>query len=414
MTREILNKPNQLIGIKAEKRITTTQRKAYNVLLKVAQKEIKFSKLSEIEISKDRLYWFEVDVNTVHGVAGVNNKNLDYIYEELKRLMGIIVTVREEDNPDNWEAFSILPKIRKENNVYQFALFGNLTEALKKQDYFTTLDLLMIQSLSSQYAVIFYELAVRYQKYKIPKMSIAEVREITNTQNKYSRFEAFRRRVLDITCEEISEKTDIILTYKTEKKGKRIAFIDFEIKRKYKDIVEIETKEIKEIKEYSEQVLELFELLPDEEQVKSNKEILSKLLNKYDFELIKSDIIYAKKQDTQKFMAYLSKSCQSGHYSKVELEKQQRKKEVQQKAKTYRQEQQIILQKIKLEAWELAKEKYLELGDEEKKNYLKGYELLLPMFKSTKEDYIISAIQTEIEESLKQEQGIYWVEEKKD
>jgi len=245
-------------------------------------------------------------------------------------------------------------------------------------------------------------------------MSIEKVREITNTQEKYSRFEAFRRRVLDSACEEISEKTDIILTYKTEKKGRRIAFIDFEVKKKHKGLVEIETKEKKEIKEYSKQVLELFELLPVEEQVASNKEILSKLLNKYDFKLIKSDINYAKKQDTHNFIAYLSKSCQAGHYSKVELEKQQKRKETKRKAEVYREEKQKKLKQIKVEAQKLAKEKYLKLKDEEKEIYLKGYDMLLPMFKTTKEDYIISAIQTEVEESLKQEQGIYWVEEKKD
>jgi hypothetical protein len=107
----------------------------------------------------------------------------------------------------------------------------------------------MINSLDSQYSIIFYELAVEYQKYKIPKMSIERVRQITNTQDEYKRIESLKRRVLDKACEEISQKTDINLSYTTEKRGRRIAFIDFEVKKKHKGLVEIETKEKKEIKE---------------------------------------------------------------------------------------------------------------------------------------------------------------------
>jgi len=63
-------------------------------------------------------------------------------------------------------------------------------------------------------------------------MSIKELRKRTSTKNKYKRFYNFKVNILDKTCEEINKKTDIILRCSMEKKGRRIAFVDFEIEKK--------------------------------------------------------------------------------------------------------------------------------------------------------------------------------------
>jgi hypothetical protein len=63
-------------------------------------------------------------------------------------------------------------------------------------------------------------------------MTVEEVRNITHTQKEYKRFYDFKKYVLDTACKEISEKTDIMLSYITEKKGRKISHIDFSIKSK--------------------------------------------------------------------------------------------------------------------------------------------------------------------------------------
>ncbi|MBN2837189.1 MAG: replication initiation protein [Fusobacteriaceae bacterium] len=225
MNKEKLNKPNELISIITDKSISLTQRKAYNIFLKYAQNLLKF------EDYKDNV--FKIECSLLHKNANINNKNLDYVYkEELENLMTTVVEIVDKDNPKNWKAFTLLSYIEKKDNYYYYELNQFIIHSLIEQNFFTPLNLIIINSLSSQYSIILYELAIRYQKYKIPKMTVEEIRNITHTQKEYKRFYDLKKYVLDAACKEISEKTDIILSYTTEKKGRRISHIDFSIQSK--------------------------------------------------------------------------------------------------------------------------------------------------------------------------------------
>ncbi|OCL28587.1 hypothetical protein U472_00525 [Orenia metallireducens] len=406
MKREILNKPNQLIGLKTTEVITATQRKIYNVFLKTAQQEVKFGILKNKDIDEDKTYWFEIDYDIAHNIAGANNKNLNYIEDEMKRLIKIMVEITDKKNGTWEDAFSLLPRIKKEGKKYKFMLIGNIVKALREQNYFTHLDLMRIQNLSSQYSVILYELAIKYQKVEIPKMSIEKFREITNTENKYSTMKGLRRRVLNPACEEISEKTDIILDYKTEKKGRRIAYIKFKLERKNDEsISNIEEKKVKNKEQiYSQQVLELFQLLPSLEQVEANKRELAKLLKEHSLKYLKADIDYTKKAQPDNFMGFLKASCQSGHYSNAELEKEKHKEELLRQRKEEERRKQKLEKKIKQKAKEKAYENYEKLSAKTLEQYGQKYEALPKMLKDkiTKKEFIIGALEEETEQEFRE------------
>ncbi|PRX23152.1 replication initiator protein [Orenia metallireducens] len=393
MKKEMLNKPNQLISIIPEQKVTTTQRKAYNSFLKYAQRKLKF------EDYKENI--FKIPYNELHKRANLKNKNTEYIYQELEGLMKTTVKIVDKENPDNWKAFTLLSYIERKDDFYYYELNHFIINALKEQQFFTPLNLMMIKSLDSQYSIIFYELAIRYQKYKIPKMSIEEVRKLTNTESEYKRFYNFRKRVLDMACEEISEKTDIKLSYSTEKRGRRIAFIDFKIEKKQEEIgIEIKVKE----QSYSPQVLELFQLLPSLEQIEANKRELAQLLKEHSLKYLKADIEYAKKTQADNFMGFLKESCAGGHYSSVKLEKQERKEELARQQEQKEQKKKELEKKIKQKAHQKAKEKYEQLSEKEIASYAKDYESLPKMLKEkvSKEEFVLRAIEEEIEKDLKE------------
>lgn len=422
MKKQILNKPNELISLLPRESISVIQQKSYNVFLVEAQTQVKFNNEEKYtDINKGNKYLFNITFKELVDMAGIDKKDYEYIKEELQKLMEIVVEVVDKENKNNWSLFHLLECVDKEEDMFEYSLNWRIVEALKNCDFFTKLDLQEISKLKCKYSVILYEMAIRYKKFKIPKMTIQEFRKRTNTEDTYDRIYDLKKHVLDKACKEITKKTDIKLSYDTEKRGRRIAYIDFYIENKaqiqsnkqVQELKEIEAQ-IREKEDYSNKVLFLFEQLPKDEQIEVNKSRLSKLLTKHNFEYIKEDIKYAKKQKPKNFMPYLISSCNLGHYSRTELQKQKVRKETKQKIEHHKQQKQELLEKIKLEAQKLAKEKYSKLESEEKKNYLKGYDMQLPFFKTTKENYIIDAIQTEIENNLKQEQGIYFIEEKKD
>jgi len=400
LKNEILNKPNQLINLIPDKTITVTERKAYNIMLKYAQEKLKFENFEGNT--------FQIPRYILHKRANLKNDNNDYIYERLENLMRTVVRIfREKNNKKEWQkSFTLLSSIeRTDDDYYEFELNNHIINSLKNQTFFAPLDLMIINSLASQYSIIFYELAIQYKKYKIPKMSIEEVRGLTNTQDIYKQFYDFRKRVLDVACEEISEKTDIVLSYKTEKIGRRIAFIDFEIEKKKKIPVKLETK-VEEPKDYSAEVLELFQLLPKDEQVESNKRELAKLLAGHSFRYLKADIEYAKEFNPDNFMGFLKASCKGGHYSTAELEKKAKEEELARKKAEAERKRKELEERIEKKAREMALERYEMLSEVELESHNQEYEKMTEVvpekFRPNKEDYIIGALEDKFKEELRE------------
>ena len=225
MKKEItLNKPNELITIISKKEVLISQRKAYNLFLKYAQNLIKLQNY-EGNI-------FKIECNELHDYAELKHKDLKYIEEKLTELMEIIIKIKDRNNPQNWKPCTLLSYIEKKGDYYYYELNNFILKALKEQDFVTPLNLLIINSLTSNYSIIFYEIAMRYHKLKIPRMRLEEIRELTNTEDKYKETKYFTKFVLDFACKEISEKTDINLTYTSKRTGRRISHIDFIIEKK--------------------------------------------------------------------------------------------------------------------------------------------------------------------------------------
>lgn len=149
--------------------------------------------------------------------------------EELKELREITIKIKE--NKSNWKYFSILSYLEKKEDFYYFKFTSYIINLIKENKIKNFLDEIAIKSLNSKYSEYIY---IFYLKEKnILKLSIEKLRNITNTENSYKRIRDLKDNVLNIACNEISEKTDIEISYKTEKIGKRIAFINFEINNKY-------------------------------------------------------------------------------------------------------------------------------------------------------------------------------------
>lgn len=72
-----------------------------------------------------------------------------------------------------------------------------IRESIVNNDYYTAIDMLTIRSLSGKYSIILYEVALRYEKVKIPKMSIEEFRELTGTTDCYKDFRGSGSRAFD-------------------------------------------------------------------------------------------------------------------------------------------------------------------------------------------------------------------------
>ena len=356
------NKPNQLISVIPKEKLNLIQQKSYNVLLKLSQEHLMSKDNYVEEINKDTRYSFTIRCNDLEKKAGLGQQDYNYLEQSLKELCTILVEVKDQEKENTRDAFTLLERISRKGNKFEFSLDWMLIKMLKENTYFTNLNLAEIAKLKSKYSVILYEMVKRYYSnnnpnVEIPQMSIKELREITNTEKIYDKFYALRRRVLDRACNEISEKTDMILDYKTEKPGRKITHIQFNAHKKRKH-ENIEKKQ----KDYTQNVLELYKLLPQKEQIESNKETLAELLKNYEYRYIQYSIKYAKKFNLKNFMLFIVDSCKNGHFDKAMLEKEKelakkKRKEELKKKKAKKERQKLMEEIVTTKCENLAEEK---------------------------------------------------------
>lgn len=401
---EILKKPNQVIMLNNGE-ITASQRKIYTTILYQAQQELK-------KDNKKTYFTFNyMELKEKAGTISTNNWSLKKDIQVLKR-----VEIETSDDKDNWGGFSLISDYRKLKDSIEIELPRTIRESIVNNDYYTAIDMLTIRSLSGKYSIILYEVALRYEKVKIPKMSIEEFRELTGTTDCYKDFRDIRIKVLEYAIKEINEKTDIILSYDLSKKGMKVTHIKLKMSKKKKEeepIQEVEKVEIVNPKnkventvEYSDEVLNLFDLLPDFERVESRKKEIAELLKEHTFNYLKSDIEYCNEQRPEKYWSYFVKSVNSGHFSAVEIEKAEKIKE-QKKEKEQREIKEIERQEMEKEQInELAEKVYNALTEEMMEEYTEksGYEKLPVKFRKNfnLKDMIMVLIKKEIEEEMKE------------
>lgn len=102
------------------------------------------------------------------------------------------------------------------------------------EQHFTSYEIKQVSQLTSRYAVRLYELLIAWRSVgKTPLFEIKEFREQLGVEDsEYNRTEAFKRRVLEIAIDQISELTDIIVKYEQHKKGRSIIGFSFTLIQK--------------------------------------------------------------------------------------------------------------------------------------------------------------------------------------
>lgn len=155
---------------------------------------------------------------------------------------------------------------------------------LKKD--FSVMQLGDYKNLHTHTAIRIYEILVSYfgRGQRVVTVEIEELKAMLGLQDKYSRFEAFKRRILDDAQRRLAESTNYSFAYKVHKKGKTPHSVEFTISRNKlqspraaKNVQEAETIEFETVaNEAHEQLFE--ELLPMAKRWGMSSMALTKLI----------------------------------------------------------------------------------------------------------------------------------------
>ena len=98
----------------------------------------------------------------------------------------------------------------------------------------TSYNLKQISSLSTSYAIRFYELLTQFKKTGNRWIALDLLKERLELDKKYNRFFNLKVRVIQPSIDEINEKTDLSVSWEVVKKGRVIIGLKFNITEKEK------------------------------------------------------------------------------------------------------------------------------------------------------------------------------------
>lgn len=102
------------------------------------------------------------------------------------------------------------------------------------EKHFTSYDLEQVAGLNSKYATRLYEIIIAWRsKGETPQIDVKQLRGRLGIEpHEYPIMADFKKRVLDASVKEITNKTDITITYDQHKQGRKIVGFTFAIKTK--------------------------------------------------------------------------------------------------------------------------------------------------------------------------------------
>jgi len=182
---------------------------------------------------------------------------------------------------------------------------------LQLKSHFTAYQLHNILRLKSRYSVRVYELLKQYQRIGERVFTVTELRNLLFIEpEKYTRFNDFKKRILETAKDEINQETDLLIDYATIKQGRTVTAIKFTIE--YQGQQKADKEVVFEIPQ------EIMELIPLPER--SNcMDIVNQIFSTYGEDGLKFYILKtnSRKKDKGSYGGYLKTIVELNLYDDV-------------------------------------------------------------------------------------------------
>ena len=231
------------------------------------------------------LYEFELSAKDFAKLLDVNIKTND-LYKRLrnmvKHLMQEVIYIGD-DSQKRWTMFHWVDVCSYDNGKISIKISDQLKPFLTDlRGNFTRYQLSEIISFKSTYAIRIYEILSSYlNENNQPhadvaieiSISVEELRKATDTVNKFTRYSAFKAKVIDMALREINEKSKYHVVVTPYKDGNAVKGFDFLIESQagYYHRTQSSTDNLK--------------IVPDQEQLEGQKSIWDYETTKNHFEI---------------------------------------------------------------------------------------------------------------------------------
>lgn len=209
----LIKKRNEMIKL-----VNTTEidnlsiRKSINFLLKKGDEHYKISKELSFRISKEELFEY-CNITT---------------WEQKEKMILVLRELRNKelktlDTKYDIVYFSLLSQFTVSKNEIEVSFPPVIIDKILENNYYTVLNLNILNKYKSKYSLLIYELIERYKK-ETPKINLNEFRQILGFPTSYRNVD-IKRRVLEQAKKELEDINDLELFWEIEKIGTRWNYI---------------------------------------------------------------------------------------------------------------------------------------------------------------------------------------------
>jgi len=189
--------------------------------------------IAKIQPTDTEFKRYEIPIVEIADMAKISTKNM---YSFAKTLMVDMLSkfIILQDEQKRMKGFNYFTELVYENGILTVELNRNIhhlfLQLIENKTNFTAYELTEFMTLSSSHAQRIYELVKQYSKSKQREreISILDLKEMLDIEDKYKLYSDFRKRILHFSKEHIEEHTN--LRYKWEgvtKRGRKVVAIRF-------------------------------------------------------------------------------------------------------------------------------------------------------------------------------------------
>ena len=317
--------------------------------LTVTEQKIVLCLISMINPNDKDFCKYILKISDFMKIAGIKDKSsYNRIHNATEKLMRKIIKIKLPNSFLQLSWFSSVEYFYGEGKV-ELEFSPKLKPfLLKLKEQFTRYQLKNIIKLKSFYSIRLYELLKQYELFNKRVFEIKELREMLGIKDtKYLKYNNFKRKILLVAQKEISEKTDLIISFSEIKEHRKIIKIKFIIKSKKKQVNSTQNN-LALFPETNQFPSEILKALPEKYQINTIYNLIKPYFDNPEY--LTSNIKYSNKHCKDNYPAYLKLALEKD-YAKTEREVKEKKTKIIQEKKNKLQKKQNQEKLLKQKAW---------------------------------------------------------------
>lgn len=231
----MIENKNNLVVVQSNKLIESHYKQEYTVqeqrtvlwiIGKIHKEDFVYHKNNELKEIK-------ISASEYASLMDIPVKN---VYRDAEKIgESLMEKVLKIEETDKWLLVHWVSSMRYENGIITIKIHPDLIPYLVDlKEKFTAFKLENILYLNSSHAIKIYQLLAQYKKIGEREITLDALRSILGISElkAYSAYGSIKRRILEISKREINEKTDLTVSYKEIKAGRKVIAIKFKITKK--------------------------------------------------------------------------------------------------------------------------------------------------------------------------------------